>query len=273
MERNNDVLLTEIVNRRPVTTRRGMSVRDAALKVMEHHSSFLIVIDDDDDRRVPIGIFTERDFMNMIGYGIDTEVTRIESVMVHPLITLESTCTIGACQDLMQKNGIKHVVVLEGEELLGVITLKELLIAKPTLIVETHPVVLYAINKSNGLLIFEYDFLQKGSDSTFHGDLFTGTMNAIDTLLPKILGSKGGLKVIEIADFKIIIEHGDFAIFIVIQDKESIDSRRRLKAFKKKFESRFADILSTYTENVPINVFDDGKRIIEQIYASKMKNE
>lgn len=259
----------EICDAHPVTVTEGTSIREAAREVMEYHQSFLIVTNAGDN---PIGIITERDFMNLVGRGMDLEGKTVEDVMSTPLITLDRDATVEECQETMKRNGIKHVVVVDGERLHGVVTLKEILFNDASLIVKTNPVVLYVINKKNGLLIFEFNFKSKKGKGVISGDLFTGAFSSFNTLFPEILGNKGKLKFIEIEKLKILIEYGQHAIFIIIQDEESIDSRTRLKVFKKKFEMECAGELRDYSEKMPLNVFvKKGERIIRQIFASKLE--
>ncbi|MHA1792988.1 MAG: CBS domain-containing protein [Promethearchaeota archaeon] len=268
MASQNEVLVKDIANRNPVTVSRKISVPEAAARIIDYQSSYLIVVNKDSMK--PIGILTEKDFMKLVAQNINCKDLIVEKVMSSPLITLKCTDSREKCIETMKENGIKHVVITNKGKLVGVVTIKELLFEESSFIVETHPVSIYVVYRDNGLLIFEYNFRQNVQKEEISSDLFTGAFSTFDTIIPKILGSKGKLKLIEIEDLKILIEHGKYTISILIQDKESIDSRKRLINFKNIFESTYKSFLENYSEKTSLNVFNGAKEHVERIFASKL---
>ncbi|MHA1715225.1 MAG: CBS domain-containing protein [Promethearchaeota archaeon] len=259
----------DIANKNPVTVKKGTDICDAAKKIMETNASYLIVIDDNYSK--PIGIVTERDFTNLIAINKLESLKHVESIMSKPLLYVDVSAKINEVVDLMNKNGIKHVPIIDDREtLLGVVTLKELIANNSPVIVETHPIVLYTIFNKNGLLIYEYKFKNAHERKSISGDLFSGVLSSLDSLFAEILGSKQKLNLIEIEDIKILIEHGTYITAIMVQDQESIDSRKRLKAFKNAFEKKFKEVLENFNESIPVNVFNDAEILVEEIFASKI---
>lgn len=71
----------------------------------------------------PIGIFTERDYARKIGpERRNPEETLIKDVMTKELITVEPSQTINECLVLMTDNHIRHLPVMDGNHLVGLIS-------------------------------------------------------------------------------------------------------------------------------------------------------
>nr|MDO8119059.1 CBS domain-containing protein [Candidatus Sigynarchaeota archaeon] len=260
------VLARDIASRTPITIHSGTPVHVAASTMMGYNSSYLIVIDANTGN--PAGIVTERDFMKLIAKNKDYYKLVIDDIMSKPLLALENNTTLVECIEFMKRKGIKHLPLVSGSTLDGVVTLKTLLMhASSPVLVQTNPIALYVLSKANGLLIFEYHFKQGTGIS---GDLFSGALSSFDTIFSEVLKSQGRLTFIDRENSVILIEHGDFTIHVLLQDKESIDSRKRLKLFTAEFEESFAGELACYDERTSLNVFEPAKSIIEKIFFVKV---
>ncbi len=70
------------------------------------------------------GIFTERDYARkLILQGKASKETRIREVMTEDLITVTSNTTIDDCMQLMTGKFVRHLPVVEGGKLLGIISI------------------------------------------------------------------------------------------------------------------------------------------------------
>ncbi|MFX0102759.1 MAG: cyclic nucleotide-binding/CBS domain-containing protein [Candidatus Hodarchaeota archaeon] len=269
MTSNKRVIAKEIANLNPLTAMEDSKLVEVAGLMLKSNSSYVIILHL--ENKNPLGIMTEKDFVKLIASGDYDDNTTIAEAMSTPLRSVGPNATADECLDFMKKYGVKHLPIVGDGELQGVITLKKLLFLDSSFIVETHPIVLYLINKHDGALIFEYNFKDLLEKDKISGDLFTGALSSFNIIIPEILGSKGKLNFIEIEDLKILIEHGECSISILIQDKESIDARKRLKSFSTQFERRYQGELEDYNCKEPIDIFNDAKEIVERIFASKMK--
>jgi CBS domain-containing protein len=71
-----------------------------------------------------VGIFTERDYARkLILQGKASKETRISEVMTEDLVTVTLNTTIEECMQLMTSRFIRHLPVLEGNRLLGIISI------------------------------------------------------------------------------------------------------------------------------------------------------
>ena len=76
------------------------------------------------DNGRPVGIFSERDFARKgIIKGRRAHETLVREVMSAPLVTVSCEQTIDDCMALMTQRRIRHLPVLEGEELVGMVTI------------------------------------------------------------------------------------------------------------------------------------------------------
>lgn len=72
----------------------------------------------------PVGIFSERDFARKgIIRGRRAHETLVREVMTAPLLTVTPEQTIEHCMELMTARRIRHLPVMEGEELVGMVTI------------------------------------------------------------------------------------------------------------------------------------------------------
>ncbi len=70
------------------------------------------------------GIFTEKDYARKVVLkGKSSKETRIGEIMTKDLITVTPDSTIDNCMRLMTGKFIRHLPVVEGEELVGIISI------------------------------------------------------------------------------------------------------------------------------------------------------
>jgi CBS domain-containing protein len=72
----------------------------------------------------PVGIFTERDYARkVILKGKSSRDTRLGDVMTSKLITVSSDHTVEDCMEIMTDKHIRHLPVLDGDQLSGLISI------------------------------------------------------------------------------------------------------------------------------------------------------
>jgi CBS domain-containing protein len=72
-----------------------------------------------------VGIFTERDVLRLTAEGPQFDEVRVGDVMTRQLVTLSPDDDILDAARLMGERKIRHLPVLEGENLLGIVGIRE----------------------------------------------------------------------------------------------------------------------------------------------------
>jgi CBS domain-containing protein len=76
-----------------------------------------------------IGIFSERDLMGrVVAEGLDPLATRIEQVMTKDPLTVSPTESVENCMGLMRRHGFRHLPICDGQRLVAVVSLRDVLL-------------------------------------------------------------------------------------------------------------------------------------------------
>lgn len=59
--------------------------------------------------------------------GLDPETTSVETIMRRDPISIESHRTVREAQDLMKEKGVRHLVVREGGQIVGIVSISDLI--------------------------------------------------------------------------------------------------------------------------------------------------
>ena len=74
------------------------------------------------------GIFTERDILRrVVSQGRDPATTRVADVMTTPVIACAPDTSIDECAAMMTARRIRHLPVVDGDRLAGVVTIGDVL--------------------------------------------------------------------------------------------------------------------------------------------------
>ena len=76
-----------------------------------------------------IGIFTERDIMRALAYYPKADTARVSSVskwMTQDPVTIGPDATVGEALDRMLSGGFRHLPVMQGDTLVGVVSMRDL---------------------------------------------------------------------------------------------------------------------------------------------------
>lgn len=99
------------------------SVLDAIRLMAEHHIGSVMVMEDG----LLQGIVTERDYARkVILLGRSSSETPLSDIMSSPVLTVKPTDTVTHCMTLMTDRKIRHLPVLDGDEVLGLISIGDL---------------------------------------------------------------------------------------------------------------------------------------------------
>ncbi len=99
------------------------SVFDAIASMSEKHIGALIVL----SAGHLVGIITERDYARkVILKGRQSRETQVREIMSAPVLYVTAEQTIGECMQRMTSRQIRHLPVLEGDRVTGVVSIGDL---------------------------------------------------------------------------------------------------------------------------------------------------
>lgn len=112
----NEVLITDVMTRDPVTARASSTVPALVALMTEHHIGCIPIVDDNNR---PTGIVTKLD---LVECRSDQRETARELMMPHAMF-LSETATVARAASLMATEGIHHVLVVDEQRaLVGVVS-------------------------------------------------------------------------------------------------------------------------------------------------------
>jgi len=95
------------------------TVMKAANEMVDCGVGSLIVV----DNHKPVGIITETDIVRkVVASGVSSKLITLEDIMTKNLISIPKTATLHEASELMEKNKIKRVPVMEKGKIVGIIT-------------------------------------------------------------------------------------------------------------------------------------------------------
>ncbi len=96
----------------------------AALRVMSDKDVGALLVLDGDEM---VGIISERDYARkVILVGKTSRETRVEEIMSQKVITIRPNQTVDEAMELMNSKHIRHLPVMDGKRLIGIITIGDL---------------------------------------------------------------------------------------------------------------------------------------------------
>lgn len=101
----------------------GDSVLDALERMADKHIGALLVMEGEN----VVGIFTERDYARKIALmGRTSAVTLVSDAMTANVMYVSPTQTSQECMALMTENRLRHLPVVDGGKLVGLISIGDL---------------------------------------------------------------------------------------------------------------------------------------------------
>jgi CBS domain-containing protein len=119
--------IQELLSKRPATMyslHPQETVYDALKTMSDHDVGALMVID---EGRL-VGVFSERDYTRKIALaGKASRDTRVEEIMTSNLFTVAPQVRTKDCLALMSQKRIRHLPVLDGTKVLGMISIRDIM--------------------------------------------------------------------------------------------------------------------------------------------------
>ena len=114
--------IAQLIKRQVIHLAPSASVREAAQLMSENHIGALLVMD---EGRL-VGIFTERDVLNrVVAVGRNPDSTPLSEVMTRDLVVLGPQAEATLALHVMNEVGLRHLPVVENDEVYGIISLRD----------------------------------------------------------------------------------------------------------------------------------------------------
>ena len=108
------------------------SMREAARVMAKHRVGSAVV----QDAEQLAGVLTERDVLKLVASGADPDETKVDEIMTPDVVTVGPNWDLVEAAREMAERRIRHLVVYDGGQLMGVLSVRDVL---PALLPETTP--------------------------------------------------------------------------------------------------------------------------------------
>jgi signal-transduction protein with cAMP-binding, CBS, and nucleotidyltransferase domain len=107
------IVVRDLMRKNPYTVAESASIQDTARIMNDKKVSSLVILDEDNN---PVGLVTERDLVRKVCIN-DLPTNRVtnKEIMSSPLFTIDSESSATTATDLMLKNNVRHLLVIDNE--------------------------------------------------------------------------------------------------------------------------------------------------------------
>lgn len=120
------VTVADLMNHNVVSIEPGASVAEAAARMVRAKVGSAIVL----QGSLLVGILTERDVLRVAAFGGDLNSARVSAWMTKDPQSASPGMSVDEAARLMMRNGFRHLPVVEGREIRGVISQRQLFAAR-----------------------------------------------------------------------------------------------------------------------------------------------
>jgi CBS domain-containing protein len=113
--------VAEVMTEAAVTDRADETLLQAAKRMWEQQTGSILLVEGEH----LLGILTERDVLRAVAEGLDLS-TPVSEVMSRDLVTVDPSTSLRDAARIMADRWIRHLPVLDGDKLVGVVSQRDL---------------------------------------------------------------------------------------------------------------------------------------------------
>lgn len=117
-----DVPVRRYVTKKLIGVEKGRTIQESVARMVDFDISSLTIT----ERDKVVGFLTDSDIKQRVVAGGVSSSEPIESVMTTNLITADINSTVKETLAVMSEHSIKHVLITDGEEIVGILTLRDI---------------------------------------------------------------------------------------------------------------------------------------------------
>jgi signal-transduction protein with cAMP-binding, CBS, and nucleotidyltransferase domain len=122
--------VADCMTQNPLTVSKNISIKECAQLLKKNEIGSVLIV----ENKKPIGIITNQDLVfRAIAEGLNYS-TKVSEIMSTDIIMISPDIDIFDAIKVMNENMIRHITVAQGNELVGYLTIKDILKIEPTLI-------------------------------------------------------------------------------------------------------------------------------------------
>jgi CBS domain-containing protein len=119
--------ILELLKKRDATVyslSSDLSVFDALKQLADHNVGAMMVI----DQSRLVGVFSERDYTRKIALaGKSSKDTKVRDIMTAKVLSVSPQTRTHECMTLMSTNKIRHLPIVDGDKVLGMISIRDIM--------------------------------------------------------------------------------------------------------------------------------------------------
>lgn len=128
-------MVSEAMSAVVLTVGPGHTLRDAAQKMAERGVGSAVVVDPDG---MGPGIVAERDIVRAVAAGRDLDTELVSNHMARDTVIAVPTWPLEHAAQMMLKGRCRHLVVVDGSEVVGVVSIRDIVASWEPLAQQAH---------------------------------------------------------------------------------------------------------------------------------------
>lgn len=128
-------MVSEAMSSVVLTVGPDHTLRHAANKMAERGVGSAVVVDPDG---YGPGIVAERDVVRAVAAGLDLDAEPVRNHMARDTVVATPTWPLEHAAEMMMKGRCRHLVVVEGREVVGVVSIRDIVVAWEPIAAAVH---------------------------------------------------------------------------------------------------------------------------------------